>query len=157
MKKVIVFIILIMFTIILVFSKTSLGKYFSKTNIEIESEIVKPILKIEGDTTLNINTVKEKEIFNFKIKNYDETNKITELELEYYIEILLKENENIKFKIYKEDRELNMHESKTEKFLLTREKMQEDNYKIEILLNNISVQEIMQNIEVRVYAEQKNN
>lgn len=157
MKKVIVFIILIMFTIILVFSKTSLGKYFSKTNIEIESEIVKPILKIEGDTTLNINTVKEKEIFNFKIKNYDETNKITELELEYYIEILLEENENIKFKIYKEDRELNMHENKTEKFLLTREKMQEDNYKIEILLNNISVQEIMQNIKVRVYAEQKNN
>ena len=157
MKKVIVFIILIMFTIILVFSKTSLGKYFSKTNIEIESEIVKPILKIEGDTTLNINTVKEKEIFNFKIKNYDETNKITELELEYYILFFFLYYLNIKFKIYKEDRELNMHENKTEKFLLTREKMQEDNYKIEILLNNISVQEIMQNIKVRVYAEQKNN
>ena len=157
MKKVIVVIILTIFIIILAFSKTSLGKYFSKTNIEIESEIVKPILKIEGDTILNINTVKEKEIFNFKIKNYDETNKITEIDLEYYIEIITKENDNIKFKIYKADRELKMYENKTEKFLLTREKMQEDTYKIEILLNNISVQEIMQNIEVRVYAEQKNN
>lgn len=157
MKKVIVVIILTIFIIILAFSKTSLGKYFSKTNIEIESEIVKPILKIEGDTILNINTVKEKEIFNFKIKNYEETNKITEIDLEYYIEIITKENDNIKFKIYKADRELKMYENKTEKFLLTREKMQEDTYKIEILLNNISVQEIMQNIEVRVYAEQKNN
>ena len=157
MKKVIVVIILTIFIIILAFSKTSLGKYFSKTNIEIESEIVKPILKIEGDTILNINTVKEKEIFNFKIKNYDETNKITEIDLEYYIEIITKENDNIKFKIYKADRELKMYENKTEKFLLTREKMQEDTYKIEILLNNICVQEIMQNIEVRVYAEQKNN
>ena len=143
------------FIIIVAFSKNSLGKYFSKTNIEVESEIAKPILEIEGDTTLNINTLKEKETYKFKVKNYDETNKITEVDLEYYIEIIPKENENIKYKIYKDDSELSMNESKTEKFLLTREKTQEDNYKIEILLNNISVQELVQNIELRVHAEQK--
>ena len=156
MKKVIVVIMVTIFIIIVAFSKNSLGKYFSKTNIEVESEIAKPILEIEGDTTLNINTLKEKETYKFKVKNYDETNKITEVDLEYYIEIIPKENENIKYKIYKDDSELSMNESKTEKFLLTREKTQEDNYKIEILLNNISVQELVQSIEVRVHAEQKN-
>ena len=152
----IVVIMVTIFIIIVAFSKNSLGKYFSKINIEVGSEILKPILKVEGDTTININAVKEKETYNLKIKNYDETNKVIEVDLEYYIEIIPKANENIKFKIYKEDRELNVYENKTEKFLLMREKMQEDNYKIEILLNNISIQELVQNIEVRVYAEQKN-
>lgn len=156
MKKVILVTIVTIFMIILVFSKTSFGKYFSKTNIEIESEIAKPILKIEGDTTLNINTVKEKEKYNLKIKNYDEVNRVTEVDLEYYIEIIPKANENIKFKIYKEDKELSMYENKTEKFLLSREKIQQDNYKIEVLLHNISVQELVQNIQVKVHAEQKN-
>ena len=156
MKKVILIMILAIFIIMVLFSGTSFSKYFTKTNLEIESEIAKPILEIEGDTTLNINTVKEKETYNLKIKNYDETNKVTEVYLEYYIEILPRENQNIKFKIYKEDMELNMYENKTEKFLLIQEKMQEDNYKIEILLNNISVQELVQNIEVKVHAEQKN-
>ena len=156
MKKVILIIILVIFIIILICSKNSFGKYFSKTNIEVGTEIAKPIFKIEGDTTLNINTVKEKEIYQFKVKNYDEDNKITEVDLEYYIEIIPKENENIKCKIYKKEKELNMYENKTEKFLLTKEKMQEDNYKMEILLKNISVQEFVQNIEVKVHAEQKN-
>lgn len=155
MKKVRVVIILAIFVIILTCSRTSFGKYFSKTNIEIESEIARPILKVEGDTRLNINKVKENETYNLKIKNYDENNKVTEVDLEYFIEILPKENEIIKFEIYKEDRKINMYENKTEKFLLTREKMQDDNYKIEILLNNISVQELVQNIEIRVHAEQK--
>ena len=156
MKKVILIMLLVIFIIMVLFSGTSFSKYFSKTNLEVESEIAKPILKIEGDKTLNINTVKDKEIYQFKVKNYDEDNKITEVDLEYYIEIMSKENENIKFKIYKEDMELNIYENKTEKFLLTKEKMQEDNYKIEILLNNISVQELVQNIEIKIHAEQKN-
>lgn len=156
MKKRTVVITIIIIIIILSFSETSLGKYFSKTNIEVESEIARPILKIEGDTTLEINTVKEKETYNFRIKNYDETSQVTEIDLEYYIEILSKENENIKFKIYKEDKELNIYENKTEKFLLNKEQKQEDNYKIEILFNNNSVIEIMHNIEIKVNAEQKN-
>lgn len=155
MKKGIIITILIIFILIISFSEISLGKYFSKTNIEVKSEIAKPILKIEGDKELNINNLKEKETYNFKIKNYDETNQITQIDLEYYIEILSKENENIKFKIYKEDKELKMYENKTEKFLLSKEQKQEDNYKIEILLNNISAQEIIQDIEITVYSEQK--
>lgn len=156
MKKKILITILTIFIITISFSKVSVGKYFSKTNIEIGADIVKPILKIEGDTTLNIDTSKEKKIYNFKVKNYDEANNVTEVELEYYIRIFSKENSNIKLKIYKEDRELNVFENKTEKFLLNKEQKQEDAYKIEILYSDISAQEIMQEIEIKVYSEQKN-
>lgn len=146
----------IIFFILILFSTNSLGKYFSKTNIEVDAEIAKPILKIESDSTLDISESKEKEIYRFKVKNYDEINQITEVELEYYIEIISEINENIDFKIYKEDKELNINENETEKFSLRKEEKQEDNYKIEILFNNISVQEIIQNIEIKIHAEQKN-
>lgn len=156
MKPKILITTIIVFIIIVFFSKDSIGKYFSKTNIEVGADIVKPILNVEGELTLEIDTAKEKEIYNFKVKNYDKANNVTEVELEYYIEIFSKENNNIKLKIYKEDRELNVFENKTEKFLLNKEQKQEDDYKIEILFSDISAQEIMQEIEIKVYSEQKN-
>ena len=142
MKKQIIPIILSIFIIIL-FSGDSLGKYFSKTNIEVNAEIAKPILKMESDSTLQINKAKEKEIYKFKIKNYNESEQITQVDLEYYIEIISESKENTDLKIYKDNKELNINGNKTEKFLLNKEEKQEDNYKIEILFKDISVQEIM--------------
>lgn len=148
-------ILVIIFFILILFSTKSLGKYFSKINIEVNTDIAKPILKIEGDSELDINKIGEKNIYEFKVKNYDESNQITEINLEYYIEIMSETNENIDIKIYKDDKELNINESKTEKFILTKGEKKEDNYKIEILFKNNSVQEIKQNIDIKVYAQQK--
>ena len=78
------------------------------------------------------------------------------LGLKYYIEIISKKNDDINFKIYKEEKELNINNNKTEKFLLTKENKQRDNYKIEILLNKKISEDILQNVEIKVYSEQKN-
>ena len=88
--------------------------------------------------------------------DYDENEQITQVELEYYIEIISKKNDDINFKIYKEEKELNINNNKTEKFLLTKENKQRDNYKIEILLNKKISEDILQNVEIKVYSEQKN-
>ena len=53
-------------------------------------------------------------------------------------------------------KELNINNNKTEKFLLTKENKQQDNYKIEILLNKKISEDILQNVEIKVYSEQKN-
>ena len=53
-------------------------------------------------------------------------------------------------------KELNINNNKTEKFLLTKENKQRDNYKIEILLNKKISEDILQNVEIKVYSEQKN-
>ena len=60
-------------------------------------------------------------------------------------------------KMYKNETEINLVENQTEKFILSKEKMQEDNYRLEIKANkNSSASEIIQEIQIKVHSEQKN-
>jgi len=156
LKKEIIKIILVAFALTIILSTISLGKYFNKTKINVNSGVAIPIIKLEGEQKLIINNNQENKVYNLAVKNYDENEQITQVELEYYIEIISKKNDDINFKIYKEEKELNINNNKTEKFLLTKENKQQDNYKIEILLNKKISEDILQNIEIKVYSEQKN-
>ncbi len=156
MKKEIIKIILVAFVLTIILSTISLGKYFNKTKINVNSGVAIPIIKLEGEQKLIINNNQENKVYNLAVKNYDENEQITQVELEYYIEIISKKNDDINFKIYKEEKELNINNNKTEKFLLTKENKQRDNYKIEILLNKKISEDILQNVEIKVYSEQKN-
>lgn len=156
MKKEIIKIILVAFALTIILSTISLGKYFNKTKINVNSGVAIHIIKLEGEQKLIINNNQENKVYNLAVKNYDENEQITQVELEYYIEIISKKNDDINFKIYKEEKELNINNNKTEKFLLTKENKQQDNYKIEILLNKKISEDILQNIEIKVYSEQKN-
>lgn len=156
MKKEIIKIIVVAFVLTIILSTISLGKYFNKTKINVNSGVAIPIIKLEGEQKLIINNNQENKEYNLAVKNYDENEQITQVELEYYIEIISKKNDDINFKIYKEEKELNIINNKTEKFLLTKENKQQDNYKIEILLNKKISEDILQNIEIKVYSEQKN-
>ena len=156
MKKEIIKIIVVAFVLTIILSTISLGKYFNKTKINVNSGVAIPIIKLEGEQKLIINNNQENKVYNLAVKNYDENEQITQVELEYYIEIISKKNIDINFKIYKEEKELNINNNKTEKFLLTKENKQRDNYKIEILLNKKISEDILQNVEIKVYSEQKN-
>lgn len=156
MKKEIIKIIVVAFVLTIILSTISLGKYFNKTKINVNSGVAIPIIKLEGEQKLIINNNQENKVYNLAVKNYDENEQITQVELEYYIEIISKKNDDINFKIYKEEKELNINNNKTEKFLLTKENKQRDNYKIEILLNKKISEDIFQNVEIKVYSEQKN-
>lgn len=156
MKKEIIKIIVVAFVLTIILSTISLGKYFNKTKINVNSGVAIPIIKLEGEQKLIINNNQGNKVYNLAVKNYDENEQITQVELEYYIEIISKKNDDINFKIYKEEKELNINNNKTEKFLLTKENKQQDNYKIEILLNKKISEDILQNIEIKVYSEQKN-
>ena len=156
LKKEIIKIIVVAFVLTIILSTISLGKYFNKTKINVNSGVAIPIIKLEGEQKLIINKNQENKVYNLAVKNYDENEQITQVELEYYIEIISKRNDDINFKIYKEEKELNINNNKTEKFLLTKENKQQDNYKIEILLNKKMSENILQNIEIKVCSEQKN-
>ena len=151
MKKEIIKIIVVAFVLTIILSTISLGKYFNKTKINVNSGVAIPIIKLEGEQKLIINNNQENKVYNLAVKNYDENEQITQVELEYYIEIISKKNDDINFKIYKEEKELNINNNKTEKFLLTKENKQRDNYKIEILLNKKISEDILQNVEIKVY------
>ena len=156
MKKEIIKIIVVAFVLTIILSTISLGKYFNKTKINVNSGVAIPIIKLEGEQKLIINNNQGNKVYNLAVKNYDENEQITQVELEYYIEIISPKNDNINLKIYKEEKELNINNNKTEKFLLTKENKQQDNYKIEILLNKKISEDILQNVEIKVYSEQKN-
>lgn len=155
-KKEIMLIVIITITVILLFSGVSLAKAFSRISIETKAEIAEPILKVEGDSTISITKSEGKEIYTFKVKNYDETGKITQIDLEYYIKIISDIEKKIYFKIYKNDEELHIDNNRTEYFLLGKEKEQEDNYRIEILFDKGSfVEEMKEEVKIKICARQK--
>ena len=139
--------------IVIVFTKNSFGKYVTRIQMESNNEVAEPIIEIEKDETININKIENK-IFNIKIKNYNNDEKINEVDLEYYLELIV--IDEIKIKIYRNNEEIKLHNKKTEKILLSKNSKQEDNYKIEILFFDNSAQEIFDEIKMKIYYEQKN-
>lgn len=152
--------LIIISTIVLLFyfSGFSIGKAFYKTNISANAHIARPILKVDNTPEVHIKTVNDIGTYEFKVKNYDEMGNITQVDLEYNIEILTEIDENILIKLFKENEEINLENNKTEKYELATHEMQEHNYKIEIACkkeNIKEIEEIMQEIQIKVYAEQK--
>ena len=75
------------------------------------------------------------------------------------LEISKQIDNGILIKVYKEGKELKLENNKTEKFTFEKNQKQEDNYKIEILFinNSFPIEEMEDNIDVKIYAEQKIN
>ncbi len=156
-NKYILLFLLFIILIIFLFSKNSLGKQMSNTKINTNSEIVKPILIVENNPAIDITNKNNKGYYDFKIKNYNELDEINEIELRYNIEILNEENKAINFKLYKGEEELLLEKNKTKDMLIKKNEKQEENYKLEIIYDkNLvnSLEDIIQNVQIKVYSEQ---
>lgn len=153
--------ILILFLIVLLFlTGYSLGKSFSKIDINGNTQIAKPIMEVENASTLEINNENNQGIYEFKVRNYNSKGEISDVDLEYYVEILndLDDKKEIKVKLLKNDKEIPIKDNKTETFYFEKEKMQEDVYKMEIIYDeteNIGMKDVMQLIQIIVHSEQK--
>lgn len=156
-RKEIIIILVTIIVIMLFFSGYSMGKAYSATNIETNASIAEPILVVENNPTIKVNGKNEKEYYNFKVKNYKEDGEITQVDLEYNIEILTQTVESISFKLYKDEQEIPLINNKTENIKLKKENKQEDCYKLEIIYDkskNISTKDILQDIQIKVHSEQ---
>ncbi|MFR5508478.1 MAG: hypothetical protein ACLTKT_04655 [Clostridia bacterium] len=156
-KKYILLFLLFIILIIFLFSKNSLGKQMSNTKINTNSEIVKPILIVENNPAIDITNKNNKGYYDFKIKNYNELGEINEIELRYNIEILNEENKAIKFKLYKGEEELLLEKNKTKDMIIKKNEKQEENYKLEITYDKnlvSSLEDIIQNVQIKVHSEQ---
>lgn len=133
------------------FSINSYGKYYKNVQLQSKNNILNPLVLIEKDETININSI-ESNIYNFIVRNYNNES-VNRINIKYYIEIQLETDALIK--IYKNNQEIKINNKKTEKYLLSGKTKQEDFYKIEISFLNISKQEIADEIKVKVYFEQE--
>ena len=150
-------IFIIMITLLLFFSGYSLGKVYQITDIQVSGEVAKPVLVVENNPVVEMDGKKEKEYYNFKVKNSRQTGEINQVELEYYIEILTKTDESISFKLYKDNKEIPLDNNKTSNITMKKGELQEDNYKLEIVYDktkNYSVDDIVQDIQIKVHSEQ---
>ena len=158
-KKEITIIFIIAIILIFFFSGFSMGKGFSRRDVNGNTEIAKPILEVENGSSLEINNKNDKGIYEFKVKNYNEQGEKTDVDLEYYIEILnYLENSGLELKLYKDDQEIQINENKTETYLLTKDEIKEDNYKLEITYDkdkNVNMMDIFSQIQIKVRSEQK--
>lgn len=141
----------------LFFSGYSMGKEYSTTTIETNAKIAEPILIVENNPIVEINGKKQKEYYDFKVKNYKENGEVTQIDLSYNIEILSKAEETISFKLYKNNEEILLENNKTADMKLEKENRQEDCYQLEIIYDKTksqSIEEIIQEIQIKVHSEQ---
>lgn len=154
-RREITLISIVLMVIVLFFTGFSFGKGLTNTDIEVSSKIAEPILKIENTPPVAITTTNNTANYEFKIKNYNETGKITDVSLKYTIEILT-EIEGINFKIYKNEQEILLQNQKTDQFILNNQDKQEDLYKLEIEYTpSLTGKDIFEYVQIKVHSEQQ--
>lgn len=141
----------------LFFSGYSMAKEYSSTSIETNAKIAEPILMVEKNPIIEMNGKKQKEYYDFKVKNYKGNGEVTQIDLVYNIEILSKTEEAISFKLYKDGQEIPLENNKTADVELKKESVQEDCYRLEITYDknkSRSSTDIVQDVQIRVHSEQ---
>ena len=156
-KREVVVLIIIMMVATLFISGYSMGKGVSETKVNANTKIAKPILEVENNPEITITATSKKSTYDFKVKNYNANDEITQIDLLYTVEILTKTDESISFKLYKNEKEIPLENNKSQEMLLTKNEKKEDKYKLEILYNEEKAQsrDIFQDIQIKVHSEQR--
>lgn len=160
-KKLLLVIIIITVLAILFLSGFSLGKAYSKTDIQGISKIAEPILDVENGSKIQINNKNTEGNYEFKIKNFkqdDNRTILTDVGMNYYIEVLNTPHEAIELELYRGDEKIDLVQNKTKTFFMSKDIEQEDSYILKIKYNknlNKSMSDIMQELQIKVHAEQE--
>lgn len=157
-KKKIIIISILLIIMVLFLVGFSMGKAFSKTMINGNAKIAKPIIEVENGKEVEITSKDNKGYYDFVVRNFNSQGEVNEANLFYNIEVISDLSEAIEVKIYKENLELKLENNKTEEMRLSHSVKQEDHYKIEIIYNkdkNLSLEEIIQDIQIKVHSEQE--
>lgn len=149
--------LIIFIIILLLFCGYSMAKTIEEVIIKSNAQIAEPILIIENDPSIDITAAKNYGIYNFKIKNYNEENRITETDLKYYIEILSNVDNSINIELFQGENQIELNNNRTEYIQISKDKKEEREYKIKITYDkdkSNSISDIMEKIQVRVHTEQ---
>lgn len=133
------------------------AKYNTSERISSSMEIAKPIFIVEGKETTKISAIQNTGYYEFSVKNYDETN-ISKTGFLYTIEIVSKTDESIQFQLYKEDKQIELKDLKTEELFITGNEQTEQKYKLKVTYDNTKgnkEKDILEDIQVKIHSEQE--
>lgn len=156
-SKLTTMIFILFIIIILLMCGYSMAKVIEQVIIKGEAKIAEPILLIDNNPSLDITAANNYGIYTFKVKNYNEQDKITETDLQYYIEILSNTDNSINIELYQNENKINLNNNKTEYIKISKDIKEEREYKIKITYDknkSNSIEDIIEKIQVKVHTEQ---
>ncbi len=157
-KKIIYLFVIILISILFL-TGISFGKIIQDTILKNHVAIAKPILEVEKNSEVIINQDNQKGEYEFKVKNYNPSEEVSEVDLRYYIEVL-EENSNkaIQYELYKENQKIELQDNKTNEMYLNNNEKQEHLYKLTVKYDaeKNTVGDIFNDIQIKVHSEQVN-
>lgn len=123
------------------------------------TNLATPIFIVEGKETIKINEINNIGYYEFSIKNFKES-KISETEFLYTIQIISNTDESIQFQLYNEEEQIPLENLKTQPISIIGNEKIEQKYKLKIIYDNTkgnSGKEILEEVQIKVYSEQKIN
>lgn len=150
-------ILIISMIILLLYGGYTMAKTIDEVILKSNMQIAEPIFIIENNPSIDITAVNNVGNYTFKIKNYNEENKITEITLKYYIEILTDLDDSINIELYQNNNKINFDNNKSEYMTISKDKKEEIEYNIKITYNKNktkNISDIMEKIQVKVHTEQ---
>ena len=141
--------------IIIMLCGYSMAKCIDEYIIKGRMKIAEPILEIENNPIINITESQNYGEYIFKIRNYNNKEKVTETDLKYYIEISPKLDNSID--LYQNEDKIELTDNKTKYIKISKEQKEEREYKIKITYdkNTAEVGDILEQIQVKVHTEQE--
>lgn len=156
-SKIVTIIIITLIVMLVLFSGYSMAKMVNEIIINGNTQIAEPILTVENNPSLDITAANNYGTYIFKIKNYNDQNKITGVDLKYYIEILSNVDEAINIELYQGENKIELNNNKTEYIQISKNQKEDREYKIQITYDknkSNSIEDIMEKIQVKVHTEQ---
>lgn len=161
--KTVAFIVVVAIIIILFLTGYSLGKSITESFIKANTSVAEPILVVDSDPSIDITATKKEGTYRFYVKNYepDQTGKITETNLRYWVEIKSTVTDpTISYELYKNGEQILLNENKTTEVQeMNRQKKQQDTYELKIKYEkekSTQMQDILEKIQIKVHSEQQN-
>ena len=139
------------------FSGISVGKAVYNSNIKNNTQIAKPVLEVEKDSEIIITEDNKKGEYTFTVKNYNQAEEISEVDLIYYIEILENDlNDSIQYQLYKDNEKLELKENRTKEMTFHKDLKEEQSYTLKVTYDDSknTIEDIMQDIQIKVHSEQ---
>ena len=133
----------------------SYARYIKNECLNIVQEIANPVLEVKEGEIIKIDKINNIGFYEFSIKNFN-SKKISEIDSEYTIEIILDIEEAVKFELYNEEKQVKLQDLKTEPILIKGNNKIEENYKLKIIYNDVKdiKSNIMSKIQIKIHSEQ---
>lgn len=155
-KKIYKILIITILCLIIYFSGFCLAKYKTTKQVSSVSKIALPILNVEGAEITKISGINNKGYYNFVVKNY-ENDKVSEVPLDYYIEIISNTDESVNFKLYKDNELISLNNKRTEKINIKSIEKTEHSYRLEVTYDknkSTSEKDILEDVQLKIHSEQ---